>query len=175
MLEPIHHTLLMRLLAYWQGKRGRRAMPSRADIDPNEIRDLLPHLLLTDVVNEQGRTRFRYRLVGTAVQEAFGREMIGQYIDELMSGTYRDFIVGLYQDLVERKKPIYSESIYGSSDPRNKLWTERLMLPLSTDGKHVNMVLSAQVFRHGSPLKTLTVRLAQETAEEIQHLARMLD
>lgn len=170
--DPIADPLLRQLYDYWQKKRGNRAMPSRADIDPAELRAVLPHLMLTDIVD--GGRRFRYRLVGTAVAESFGKNMTGMHIDELMTGTYRQFIEGLYRDIVEKKRPVYSESTYFSHQSA-QMWAQRLMLPLSDDGVTVNMVLSGQTFRFGSPLKTMTVRLAQESAEEIRHLSRILE
>lgn len=170
--DPIADPLLRQLYDYWLKKRGDRAMPSRADIDPAEIRAVLPHLMLTDIVD--GGRRLRYRLVGTAVVESFGKNMTGMHVDELMTGTYREFIEGLYRDIVAKKRPVYSESTYFSHQAA-QMWAQRLMLPLSDDGKTVNMVLSGQTFRFGSPLKTMTVRLAQESAEEIRHLSRILE
>jgi hypothetical protein len=87
-----------------------------------------------------------------------------------MVGAYKTFLLGLYNDLVTSKKPVYSTSIYGGTRD-TKLWTQRLMLPLSTDGTNVDKVLAIQVFVHGSPLKTLTVRLAQDKAEPIENIA----
>jgi hypothetical protein len=72
------------------------------------------------------------------------------------------------------KKPVYSTSIYGNQSGA-KMWTQRLMLPLSSDGTSVDMVLACQVFLHGSPLKTLTVRLAQDKSEPIDNLSQPLD
>jgi hypothetical protein len=152
---------------YWQQKRGARAMPSRRDIEPAELRAVLPHLMMIDV--EPG-PRFRYRLFGTAVVEAFGSDPTGKYIDEVMVGAYKSFLLGLYGDLVVSKKPVYSTSIYGGKRD-TMLWTQRLMLPLSSDGTAVDKVLAIQVFVHGSPLKTLTVRLAQDKAEPIENIA----
>ena len=48
------------------------------------------------------------------------------------------------------------------------------MLPLASDGDTVDKVLAAQVFIHGSPLKTLTVRLAKDKAEPIENIANPL-
>jgi hypothetical protein len=48
------------------------------------------------------------------------------------------------------------------------------MLPLSSNGKDVDKVIAIQVFIHGSPLKTLTVRLAQDKAEPIENIANPL-
>jgi hypothetical protein len=160
------------VLDYWSAKRGDQPMPSRRQIDPLELGPaILPHLMLVDV--EDG-PRFRYRLFGTAVSEAFGSDPTGQYIDAVMVGRYKDFLLGLYSDVVAMKKPVYSTSIYG---PRHdaKMWTQRLMVPLSSDGDKVDMVLACQVFLHGSPLKTLTVRLAQDKAEPIDNLTQKLE
>jgi hypothetical protein len=160
------------VLQYWSAKRGDRPMPSRREIDPIEFGPgVLPHLMLVDV--EEG-PRFRYRLFGTAVSEAFGSDPTGQYIDAVMVGRYRDFLLGLYRDLLTMKKPVYSTSIYGNPADE-KMWTQRLMLPLSSDGDTVDMVLACQVFLHGSPLKTMTVRLAQDKAEPIDNLSQPLD
>ena len=161
---------LHKLYAYWQAKRGARAMPARRDIDPTELVPLLPHLMMVDV--EEG-PRFRYRLFGTAVSEAFGSDPTGRFIDEVMVGAYKAFLLGLYNDLLVSKKPVYSTSIYGG-ERHGQLWTQRLMLPLSSDGKTVDKVIAIQVFIHGSPLKTLTVRLAQDKAEPIENIANPL-
>ena len=166
--NPLHRELY----DYWANKRGDRPMPSRQHIDPIELKKLLPHILLTDVID--GGRRFRYRLVGTAIQEAFGRNMTGLHIDEIMTGAYLEFIGGLYRDIVEKKKPIYSESTYYSQQAVG-MRAERLMLPLSQDGETVDMVVSIQTVGHRSPARTLSIRLAQEQNEEIEHLSRLLD
>lgn len=162
---------LHEVYAYWQSKRGQRPMPARRDINPADMKAVLPHLMLVDV--EPG-PRFRYRLFGTAVSEAFGLDATGQYIDVVMVGPYKAFLLGLYGDMLAMKKPIYSTSIYGTKRD-TKMWTQRLMLPLSSDGTTVDMVLACQVFLHGSPLRTQTVRLAQDKAEPIDNIASPLD
>jgi hypothetical protein len=161
---------LHKVFDYWQQKRGARALPARRDIDPTELISVLPHLMLVDV--EEG-PRFRYRLFGTAVSEAFGSDPTGRYIDEVMVGAYKAFLLGLYNDLLVSKKPVYSTSIYGGKND-GMLWTQRLMLPLASNGSDVDKVLAIQVFSHGSPLKTLTVRLAQDKAEPIENIQNPL-
>ena len=160
------------VFSYWSGKKGARPMPARRDIDPLELGPgILPHLMLVDV--EPG-PRFRYRLFGTVVSDHFGMDATGRYIDEVMVGQYKDFILGLYGDMIAQKKPVYSTSIYGPAVNRN-MSTQRLMLPLSSSGDDVDMVLGCQVFLYGSPVKTLTVRLAQDKAEPIDNLSLKLD
>ena len=57
--------ILIRLVKYWESKRDSRRMPSRADIDPIELRSLVHHVILYDVV-EPG-SLYRIRLVGQAI------------------------------------------------------------------------------------------------------------
>src|SRR3546814_11751933 len=74
------------------------------------------------------------------MEEHFGIAMRGQYIDTMMQGSYRAYIASLYNRLVDQRSPIYSVSTYD----QRLLHTTRLMLPLSSDGQQVDMVLSAQ-------------------------------
>jgi len=144
------------LLAYWAGKRAGRAMPSRADIDPTELPGRLwPHLMLLDVLREGGRIRFRYRLVGSVFEEAFGRNPTGQYQDEVIptQAVYRRYIIELFNAVVRLKKPQYTESIFTLPGQSMPTMTRRLMLPLSNDGKTVNMMLNAYEYEYppGTP------------------------
>lgn len=41
-VDRIEDPGLVRLLAYWDSKRQGRCCPARADIDPVEIKELLP-------------------------------------------------------------------------------------------------------------------------------------
>jgi hypothetical protein len=138
--------------AYWRSKRGDRAMPRRADIDPIEMAPrLLPNLFLTDVVD--GGARFRFRLVGTGAVSAIGTELTGRYVDEVNeSGDYRDYITGLYRRVVARRLPVFSTSHYPRLDVAGivRHTTQRLMCPLSSDGAAVDLVFTCQVFTHAA-------------------------
>jgi hypothetical protein len=156
-------TALAELYAYWRAKRGARFAPSRADIDPIEIPRLLPHLMLIDVVD--GGARFRYRLAGTEVESRFGCSMVGRYIDEMMRGRYSDYLHDLYRELIASRRPLYSESAYGSEDDAPSQ-ARRLMLPLSSDGSVIDMVLAGQVFTYRHPAAAGTVIKTQDRFEE---------
>jgi N-acetylglutamate synthase-like GNAT family acetyltransferase len=69
------------LTRYWEAKRGDRAMPLWSDIDPAEIKPLLPHLLVTRY--EYGPFRARFVLVGTWLAQYAGGDFTGRYLDEL--------------------------------------------------------------------------------------------
>src|SRR3954464_1001671 len=65
------------LLEYWKAKCVAHGLPGRAHIDPIEMRSFLPCTVLIDVERHDGWMRFKYRLVGTQVVSAFGREVTG--------------------------------------------------------------------------------------------------
>ena len=95
-------------------------MPRRADIDPGEIPRLLPDLMLVDLLPDG---RYRCRLIGTANADAHGINATGRYLDEVLPGPeYRGHVIGLYDESVRARRPLYSESLFIS--PRGRV-TER--------------------------------------------------
>ncbi|CAN0453807.1 unnamed protein product, partial [Phaeothamnion confervicola] len=62
--ETIEHPKSKRVLEYWLAKAAGRAMPSRAEIDPLELGDVLGNLCLVDVTGD-APPRFRYRVDGS--------------------------------------------------------------------------------------------------------------
>jgi len=142
---------LQALYEHWVNRRRGRPMPSRADIDPIEIPAAAwPHTMLLDVVREDGALRFRYRRVGEVFWTGLGREAKGAMVDELLpeTGGYREYIVGIYRELVECRRPIYTENhltLRGDNEP---MLAKRVSLPLSKDGDAVDMILGGHVFLH---------------------------
>ncbi len=144
-LAGIDQPLLRRLFRYWSGKRAGRDLPARQDIDPVEIGPaILPHIMLTDVL-EGGR--LRYRLAGTAVEAVTGQSLSGHYLDELLRPPYRDYILALYAEVIERRCALYTESLYPLHGRQPERLTKRLMMPLVSEDDAVVMVLSGQVFK----------------------------
>lgn len=123
-------------------------MPARRDLDPTEFSPrLLPHLRITEFL--EGCTRFRYRLVGTAVVEAYGAEITWQYIDELYVGEQKLNIEARYRLICEKKRPMFLRSRFITVKGFDIL-ANRLLAPLSSDGVGVDMVIVALTFEYGS-------------------------
>lgn len=136
-------TELEALYDYWDSKREHGALPARADIDPIELRGLLRHVVLAEVVD--GGERIRYRLVGTGMVERWGADFTGKHVDEIMQGSYRDFLMRLFQDSIDNQCAVFSRSQF-RWDVGRSLDTSRLFLPLSEDGETVDMILIGQIF-----------------------------
>jgi hypothetical protein len=142
------HDALKTLAAYWQAKKGERRAPARADLDPVEIPALMPHLVLLDV--EPAPRRLRFRLVGTAVVTGLGRDLTGRYIDDLqLSETQRAMFAECHR-VADTGEPACATWEYTREDGRH-VRMERLVLPLSSDGTTIDMLLAGTVFEvaHG--------------------------
>jgi len=139
---------LRELYLYWDGKRGGRPYPARGDVDPAEIKKLLPFVMLVDVLAE-GR-HFRFRLIGTDV--ALGVNPTGKLQhEELPEGIYRDHISALFRRGAAGPGALYSRSSYGYTHIEGPRSVSRLFMPLSPDGQTVDMMLIGQTADRQGP------------------------
>ncbi|MGH6931006.1 MAG: PAS domain-containing protein [Dongiaceae bacterium] len=130
--------LLAEVYGYWDAKRGHRRMPSRADIDPAELRPYIANLLLVDVRHEP--FKLTYRLVGTREVKARGGDPTGKDVAGHFIGDSWDAMHFKYRYAVEQRGFIYDEDPAPTSTSRVHELAS-LFLPLSPDDDTVNMVM----------------------------------
>jgi hypothetical protein len=131
---------------YWNAKRGTRAMPARADLDPVEMKPWLPGVALIEVAraeNAGGRYALRYRLIGTRPTRLRGREVTGLTVEEGYFGASLAAALENYRLVIEEKKPVYDWD-HTPAESGFAREAETLLLPLSSDGRSVDMVLVYQ-------------------------------
>ncbi len=138
-----HLPSITELHEYWQSRRAGRTMPGRADIDPADIRHLLPAIALVDIEAEPFRVR--YRLVGTRLVQDFGRDYTGLYLDELRFDN-PDELLALYRRAAEEKVPMFRTGTWRRPNGI-VLGFETAILPLSDDDAHVTQCLAIEDFR----------------------------
>jgi hypothetical protein len=148
-IENSHETVRA-MHAYWLAKRGARAMPRRADIDPTEIRAFLPLMLLVDVTDDE--RRFVYRLAGTSEVAERGSDPTGKSVAEAFFGGSREEALGTYEYVVRNRAPFCYRAPYPAPDGRIET-DDIIYLPLSEDGVAVSMVL---VYTHPYSFKRRT-------------------
>lgn len=135
------HPALNAIHAYWDDRRDGREMPARREIDPVDLKEWLPNIFLVDV--EQSPMRYRYRLVGTELTAVMGRELRGRYVDE-MPFLFRKYAEAAYSGLARARQPVYRQ--INTMEAFRRVRYHRLLLPLSSDGADIDMVLGA-IFR----------------------------
>jgi len=127
------------LYQYWNARRGIRSMPTRADIDPLEMRQWLPRLTLVDV-SPDGE-RFTYRLVGTQIVDLLGVNPTGRQVETAWPEETAGLVLDGYREVVETRAPVFCQQIKGwLEDQKPTAWAMRL--PLSSDGEDVDMILA---------------------------------
>jgi hypothetical protein len=139
-LDPAceHYPDLLRVRAYWERKRQGGFAPRRADIDPADLVDSLPRIMLADVLPEP--LDFRYRLSGTAISNVHGKELTGKSPRDLTPAAYATLIYDHYCEAVRRREPLL-HLIVLDSEQRSRSYV-RLLLPLSEDGTTVTMLMA---------------------------------
>lgn len=90
----MRHPSTKQLFEYWNLRRGDRAAPDRADIDPGAIRGILADTFILALDQAAGHP---FRIAGTRICAAFGRELKGESFLNLWDASSR----GLVRDLTK--------------------------------------------------------------------------
>lgn len=133
--------VVRQMLEYWQHKRHGRRMPSRADLDPLEMRRALGHIIMIEI--HQDPLRFRTRLVGNEQASRRGADLSGKWLDDLPQ-QYRDLVMPRAIAVTDRAEAMYSR-VRRLLDDR---WYdyEAVWLPLSHNGARPTMIMVVQEF-----------------------------
>ena len=131
------------LYDYWREQARGKTMPSRDEIHPGGFVRLLPTVSLIDVEREP--KRYRVRLAGTGLREVYQREMTGIYLDEAHWGKNRDYWLAACYRIVNRKRPAQG-IVRTPARGKEHLVQFWLRLPLSSDGRQVDMILCYDSF-----------------------------
>ncbi len=137
------HPTLRFAFDYWLSKAPDGMLPGRQHIDPIELRTILPNVMLIDVEPDPAGAKFRLRLIGTAITEATGRDLTGQYFGpENQSGD--QVMMERLAGLLETGQPYFVVDKLYAPD-RQHLLLHRLVMPLARDGKTINMIFACCV------------------------------
>ncbi len=133
---------------YWVSRRGRRLMPRRENIHP---RGFVRHLSSVSLVEVERRTfRFRIRVAGTHLREIYGKELTGQYVDEVPALDDAP-----YKQMLERPAPLHGVkpvTTYNGGE-LIQFW---LKLPLTENGRGVRKILCYDAYLRAAKALALT-------------------
>ena len=133
------HTTSRLLFAYWDGVRGDRAAPERAQIEPGRIRHILAD---TFILGLEADGRATFRLAGTRMCALFGRDLKGALFSDLWPADRRaepDQLI----DLVANDTVAVVAGMLGEADLGPVVGLELLLLPLRYGGSTNRRALGA--------------------------------
>src|ERR1700722_2010833 len=144
--QNLQHPALVFLKTYWEQKRAGRPMPSRADIRPADMKEHLGWIVLLDALSDG--SDFRYRMIGTRVTQYLLADATGKTVAEAIAPYGPEAATAMlefHRKAANGKMPLRA---HGDADWLGRTFFEfdALFLPLSDDGLHVNMILSALTF-----------------------------
>ncbi len=153
----IDNPILEFFRAYWQDKRGGRAMPARADIALGDFTKYLAMVSLFDAMPDCAD--FRFRVIGTRVAQKFnvddtGRTLRQACVEAGASPARTEQVVATFRAACQTRKPLRATIGAGQWHGQYMSDFDALYLPLSDDGRTANMVLSVIVFNYETFART---------------------
>lgn len=139
---PTADPRLLALHAYWNGIRGNRRFPARADFDPIEIPELLPFVSLVDVRKEA--PHFVYRLMGTRLAELLRHDLTGQAVGTGVKPEELEAVLARYRRVADDGVALYHrDRLQEAANDFTAI--DRLMLPMGDSDERVELILSIVV------------------------------
>jgi hypothetical protein len=96
------------LYAYWNGLRGARSAPERAEIDPVAIRGLLADTFILEIDRRAG---YPFRVAGARTSALFLSELRGRPFVDMWDGASRDEIVEMLTIVSDEAIPTVAGAI----------------------------------------------------------------
>jgi hypothetical protein len=135
------HSSTRELFDYWNMRRGTRPAPERGEIEPGAIRRVLAD---TYMLNFDPRSGHPFRIAGTRVCAAFGRELKGVAFTEIWAGASQDPIRDVLTTVATESVGVVAGAS-GRSCAGAVLELEFLVLPLAHRGGASTRILGALV------------------------------
>jgi len=140
--EAIETPELRLLLDFWRAKHAALGrLPGRADLQPEEMRPFLRLVSLIGVTPPPAPRRFYFRLIGTGIVKALGKEATNQWHDEVGSEVESRAMAAFFSLPVDSAAPAYARGQYCLGKAQREVNFETVILPLSADGARVDMLL----------------------------------
>jgi hypothetical protein len=130
---------IQELYDYWNRRRGTRLMPERGDIEPSAIRRVLADAFILAVDGAGGHP---FRIAGTRVCAAFGRELKGSPFRDLWTLESRAVLADLVAAVTAEFTGVVAQAT-GRTATGDALDFELLILPLAYRSQLDSRVIGA--------------------------------
>jgi hypothetical protein len=127
----------------WRRLKGARTVPSKTALGAEVLRPWLPNILIVELLEQ----RFRFRLVGTAIVTAIGRDLTGAYFDEVSAPVFYPSLAVPYDRARQTAEPVEYEVRHGLFVVAHELQLRprQLILPCSKFNGDIDTFVSCIV------------------------------
>ena len=145
-LHEIANPLIRRGFDLWQRLRGARRFPTRTELSPRHMPELLRNAVLIRVV--EGGEEFQFRVIGDAIVMAQGASFQGMTtheVDRVLPG-YGSALRGIYRRIYKSGEPLAFRGWYEREADQHSFFHETVVLPLGPDGGAVDHIFVVGVY-----------------------------
>ena len=139
--SQIRSPLVSSLFAYWDGIRAGRMAPRWSEIEPGDIKPLLPHVMVMEILGAPFDVL--YRIVGTAVVEAYGYDFTWETILTPEPDADTPMWLEIFRRYMDRKGPCFGQYRI-ALDGKDTIVVDAGVLPLSSDGTTVDRFIGLE-------------------------------
>jgi len=139
----LHGTPMADCFEFWRTRRAGTEVPPKSTIDPVAMpTHIIPFLFLYERTPEN---RFRCRLAGTAICNAFQSDPTGRHLDEMILPSVRASRTRLFEGVVDRALPV---AYTGNVAEPGRTWIKfrRLMMPIAIRGAEADGIFGMVIF-----------------------------
>lgn len=127
------------LYTYWNTLRGSRSAPDRRDLDPTRIREALANTFILEL---DEKNEFSFRLAGSHLCTAYGRELKGRSFTALWHERDRDAMETMIRAVTE-DHAVALVTFQGTTAINTRISFETILLPLRHNGSSHTRLLGA--------------------------------
>lgn len=135
----MHTKTCLDIHTYWDRIRGAEAGPLRSDIQPGDVRHILPELFILEL-DEAGNPVFR--LAGTRICTFFGRELRSWEFSSLWAPGDAAAAKRIARTAMQDRKPILLP-VSGVNRYQDEVMLEMVLLPIRSAGQRFDRLLGA--------------------------------
>lgn len=128
------HSEIRALYNYWESLRGQRPCPYRSEVDPRDMEGDARHLFL---IEDLGEGNIRFRLSGSALEDAIGFDLRGMSARTIMTGKARESFLALIAETLAEPGVGYARLL---GPDGVQVW-EIVLLPLRSDFGHIDRLI----------------------------------
>ena len=135
------HKTTKALFEYWNSIRSERIAPRRSEIEPREIKRLLPYVF---ILERSDKWSYRFRLAGTGLCNAYGMEFRRHNLLSMWQDECLENMTHLLNDVTSSATVGLVEYTAQTADER-QVNMEMMLLPLAQENGEITRILGAAV------------------------------